>query len=188
MTELDTDRWIRRFHRSPPGVPRLICFPHAGGAANFFFRLSAALQPDVQVLAVQYPGRQDRLDDPLVDDITVLAGADRRRADPVDGPADRLLRAQHGRRWSAYEVARRWEPQGLTLEHLFASGRRAPSRHRRAPVHQLDDAGFCAGDGQAQRAGAAELLEPPRAGAAAAATGTQRLQGDRDVRHVPGSR
>jgi surfactin synthase thioesterase subunit len=144
VTELHTDRWVRRFHQAPAGAPQLLCFPHAGGAANYFFRLSAALQPDVQVLGVQYPGRQERMDEPLVDDLVQLA---ERIAAALPGRPDRPT-AFLGHSMGAvvgYEVARRWEAQGSTIEHLLASGRRAPSDPKQSTLHQRDDAGFLAG-------------------------------------------
>jgi pyochelin biosynthetic protein PchC len=141
VTELDTDRWIRRFHRGPAGAPRLVCFPYAGGGANYVFRLSAALRRDVEVLAVQYPGRQDRLDEPLVDDLTALAD---RIAATMPEWADRPT-AFFGHSMGAvvaYEVARRREGQARALDHLHVSGRRAPSRVRDTAVHRRDDAGI----------------------------------------------
>ncbi|MFL6127557.1 MAG: thioesterase II family protein [Mycobacteriales bacterium] len=162
MTELDTDPWVRRFHRGPDGAPRLVCFPFAGGAANYFYRLSAALCPDVEVLAVQYPGRQDRLNEPLVDDVAVLAD---RIADGLLRWADRPT-AFFGHSMGAvvaYEVARRWEGNGITLRHLHPSGRRAPSRTRDTAVHLRDDDGIRAE--VAELGGpAVELLTHPELG------------------------
>lgn len=138
---LDTDRWIRRFHRGPDGAPRLVCFPYAGGAANYFFGFSAALRRDVEVLAVQYPGRQDRLAEPLVDDVAVLAD---RIIAALGEWADRPT-AFFGHSMGAvvaYEVARRGKQYGSDLAHLHVSGRRAPSRVRDTAVHRRDDEGL----------------------------------------------
>nr|ATY46606.1 type II thioesterase [Micromonospora sp. HK160111] len=44
----------------------------------------------------------------------------------------------------AYEVALRLEAAGSGPAHLFASGRRAPSRYRDEQVHRRDDAGVLA--------------------------------------------
>jgi hypothetical protein len=55
------DLWIRSHHPAPGAGVRLACFPHAGGAAGYWFPLSAALTPGIEVLSVQYPGRHDRL-------------------------------------------------------------------------------------------------------------------------------
>ena len=178
MTELDTDRWIRRFHRASTDAPRLICFPHAGGAANYFFRLSAALQPDVQVLAVQYPGRQDRLDDPLVDDLTVLAEQIGGALPDTDGPtaflghsmgADRRLRGG-----PALGAA---GPDDRAPVRLRPAGAVQPQAEHPAPARRR---GLPRRDRRVRRAGG-RAAQPPRAGAAAAPPGPQRLQGDRDL-------
>jgi pyochelin biosynthetic protein PchC len=185
VPELDTDLWVRRFHRGPADVPRLVCFPYAGGAANYFFRLSAALEPDIEVLAVQYPGRQDRLDEPLVDDIAVLA---ERIAAALPRWVDRAI-AFLGHSMGAivgYEVARRWEAQGQTIEHLYASGRRPPSRFRPSTLHQRDDAGFLAG--LAEFGGqAVELLAHPELGPLLMPAVRNDYKAIETYRHVPGA-
>ncbi|WP_354644578.1 thioesterase II family protein [Kitasatospora camelliae] len=57
----------------PRADRRLVCFPHAGGSASYFRPVATALSPRVEVIAVQYPGRQDRRLEPPVDDIGLLA-------------------------------------------------------------------------------------------------------------------
>jgi pyochelin biosynthetic protein PchC len=136
-------RWLRRFHPSPGGRARLACFPHAGGSASFYFSLSASLSASTEVLAVQYPGRQDRAADKRVDDIPELA--DRVR-EALEAWTDRPL-ALFGHSMGAvvaFEVARRLERDAVTPVALIASSRRAPSRHRHETVHLLDDDGLVA--------------------------------------------
>ncbi|WP_236655590.1 thioesterase II family protein, partial [Streptacidiphilus carbonis] len=83
----DTSRWIRTYYSGGPTASRLVCFPHAGGAANAFTRLSAALPRDIELLAVQYPGRQDRRAEPCAEDIQELAaGAAEALAGYTDQP------------------------------------------------------------------------------------------------------
>lgn len=134
------EKWLRRFHPAPAAQARLVCLPHAGGAASFFFPLSKALTPAVEVLAVQYPGRQDRRHEPAVDNIPDLAD---QILDVLRDLDDRPL-AFFGHSMGAvlgYEVALRLRDAGLPPPvHLFASGRRAPSRYRDEQVHQLSDA------------------------------------------------
>ncbi|WP_037824320.1 thioesterase II family protein [Streptomyces sp. NRRL B-1347] len=133
--------WVRRFHPAPETGARVVCFPHAGGSATYYFPFSAALSPAADVLAVQYPGRQDRLQEPCITDISTLAD---RLADELAGLADRPL-TFFGHSMGAtvaFEVARRLEARGVILHGLFASGRRAPSRQRDEHVHLRDDQGL----------------------------------------------
>jgi hypothetical protein len=69
----DEGLWLRRFRPAGSTGNRLICFPHAGGSAAFFLPVARALAPAVNVLAVQYPGRQDRRAEPCIDNIPALA-------------------------------------------------------------------------------------------------------------------
>jgi surfactin synthase thioesterase subunit/ferredoxin len=134
------EKWVRRFTPAPDGAARLVCLPHAGGSASFFFPVSKALAPAVEVLAVQYPGRQDRRHEPAVDNIPDLAD---QILDALRHLDDRPL-ALFGHSMGAvlgYEVALRMRDAGLPSPvHLFVSGRRAPSRYRDERVHQLSDA------------------------------------------------
>ena len=68
-----TTPWIRRFKPTDIGYVRLVCFPHAGGSASYFNPVSARFSPGVDVVALQYPGRQDRRNEPCVTDLGILA-------------------------------------------------------------------------------------------------------------------
>ncbi|MFF9687119.1 thioesterase II family protein [Streptomyces sp. NPDC014623] len=130
--------WIRRFHPAPEAGDRVVCFPHAGGSASYYFPFSAALSPAADVLAVQYPGRQDRLQEPCITDMSILADE---LTDELARWADRPL-TFFGHSMGAtvaFEVARRLEARGVILRGLFASGQRAPSRQREEHVHLRDD-------------------------------------------------
>ncbi|MCP2342747.1 thioesterase II family protein [Actinomadura rupiterrae] len=145
----ESDTWIRRFHPAPDAALRLVCFPHAGGSASFYFpvsnalRRSASLAGRVEVLAVQYPGRQDRRTDPPITDLNELADHVARALAPhADRP---LMFFGHSMGASiAFETARRLEAKGSAPVAVVASGRRAPSRHRAESVHRRDDAGVIA--------------------------------------------
>ncbi|MFE6525379.1 thioesterase II family protein [Streptomyces sp. NPDC057794] len=142
-TTLSADLWIRRFRPSPDAAGRLVCFPHAGGSASFYVPVADALSPGVDVLAIQYPGRQDRRNEPgpasvaeLADGVAAaLAGWDDRPLTFFGHSMGALV---------AFETARRMERTGAGPVRLFASGRRAPSRTRDEHVHTLDDDGVVA--------------------------------------------
>lgn len=131
--------WVRQFHPAPDTRVRLVCLPHAGGAASFYFPLSRALTPAVDVLAVQYPGRQDRRHEPNIPSLPELAD---RIFEAIRHLDDRPL-ALFGHSMGAvlaYEIALRLQDAGLPAPlRLFASGRRAPSRDRDERLHLGSD-------------------------------------------------
>src|SRR4051812_25453397 len=68
-----TNLWLRRFHPVSDPPIRLACLPHAGGSASFFLPVSKTFFPHCEVLAVQYPGRQDRRHEKCIDNVSELA-------------------------------------------------------------------------------------------------------------------
>lgn len=137
----DTGLWMRRFHPADDAAVRVVCFPHAGGAASYFFPVASALSPAADVLAVQYPGRQDRRREPCIDNIEALADAVLAELPHwLDRPL--VLFGHSMGATVAFEVARRLERDGTIPLALVVSGRRAPSRHRVETVHLRDDNGL----------------------------------------------
>jgi pyochelin biosynthesis protein PchC len=141
----DSARWLRGYGPGETGVAptvRLVCLPHAGGSASYFYQLARALPPHIEVQAVQYPGRQDRHAEPCVDDVVVLAeqllGA---LAEQRDLPL--VLFGHSMGATIGFEVARRLAPE-VPLAGCVFSARCAPSQHRSAGIHLLDDDGILA--------------------------------------------
>ncbi|MFE0176316.1 thioesterase II family protein [Streptomyces sp. NPDC059002] len=138
----DDALWIRRYRPRPDGAVRLVCLPHAGGSASFFHPMATGMPDSVDVLAVQYPGRQDRRTEPCVPTVGDLADHVTRALLPwADRP---LLFFGHSLGATlGFEVARRLEnDHGVVPLGLFASARRAPSRTRSETVHLRDDEGI----------------------------------------------
>ncbi|WP_019435105.1 MULTISPECIES: thioesterase II family protein [Streptomyces] len=134
------DLWIRHVG-PPPADPaaRLLCFPHAGGAATAYFPLAAELGDAVELLAVQYPGRQDRYGEPAID--TVEGLADRIRPQLAAWSDRPLVLFGHSMgAVVAYEVLR-WMPSapGAGPIGLIVSGRRAPGVAWPDAVHRGGD-------------------------------------------------
>ncbi|EFL30479.1 thioesterase [Streptomyces viridochromogenes DSM 40736] len=121
--------WLRAFHDAHEQARTLVCFPHAGGTAGQYFPLSAALAPDIRVLAVQYPGRQDRCSEPAFEDVALLADEIARLlAEPRPASSPVLFGHSLGA-LVAFETAARLEHRyGAAPAGLIVSGMQAPYR------------------------------------------------------------
>lgn len=130
--------WCRRYREIPAPAARLVCFPHAGGTAPFYRPVPFALKADVDVVAIQYPGRQDRRGEPAIDSVPELAG----RIHEVLAAQPALPLTLFGHSMGAvvaFEVARRFEAAGQVPVRLFVSGRRGPATHGTESVHRGGD-------------------------------------------------
>lgn len=122
-----TGRWFRLGAVPNSTVPqpaalRLFCFPYAGGAANAFAPLSAALRPGIEVIALQYPGRQDRANEAPIEDICVIAEQIADQFGPWTAEPFAFFGHSMGA-MVAFETARLLPVPPMAL---FASARKAP--------------------------------------------------------------
>lgn len=134
--------WLRTF-KTPPGTPRadLVCFPPAGGSASAYHALAQELAPGVAVAAVQYPGRQDRLGDPMIDTIEGMATAVAEALTSARGTGAQLALFGHSMGASvAFEAARALHERGAAPAHLIISGRIPPHHPRDTEFHKASDA------------------------------------------------
>lgn len=122
--------WSRVFRPKPVANLRLVCFPHAGGAASVFHDWVDRVPEPVEIVAVQYAGRQDRGEEEPVADLETLASL---LAADIGPLFDRPV-AFFGHSLGAtiaFEVARRLRPRYPTpLARLVVSACRPPADHR----------------------------------------------------------
>ncbi len=138
-------RWLP-YCRPDAVRPRLslLCFAHAGGSALSFRAWPNKFPWNVQVCAVQLPGRERRLREPFIRRIPQLIDRMAEELLPrLDGPVA-LLGHSLGAK-IAFEFAQRlrshYGPQKVT--HLFVSGCPAPHlRSSRDPIYNLPDGKF----------------------------------------------
>ncbi|MFE5121409.1 thioesterase II family protein [Streptomyces sp. NPDC056669] len=138
------EEWVSVSHPAPQSTVRLACLPYAGGSASFFFPVAKALHPSVEVLALQYPGRQNRFHEPRIDNIPEFADQIFAALRHLDDKPLALFGHSMGA-VLAYEVALRMQDAGMPAPvRVFASGRRAPSRYRDERIHTAPDPEFLA--------------------------------------------
>ena len=127
--------------RNPDARLRLFCFPYAGGAASVFRPWAEQAPQEIEVAAIQLPGRENRWREPARTSLREL----------IDPLRDSILPhlsipfAFFGHSLGAlvaFELARLLRRQNDPRPiHLFVSGRRAPQLPPpRPPVHGLPDA------------------------------------------------
>jgi pyochelin biosynthetic protein PchC len=121
-----TGRWFRVAKAESKPCVRLVCFPHAGGTASFFRTWAPFVPTGVELAAVCYPGREERIVEPFAETMEELVGP---LAHACHGLLDVPL-AFFGHSMGvlvAYEVALRLQEEcGAVLAALFVSGSAAP--------------------------------------------------------------
>lgn len=129
-----TSHWVRPYRLSPLPRMRLVCFAHAGGSASFFNSWTEHLPSYIDLLAVQYPGRENRFNEPAATSMSSLA---RESSQALLKFCDAPI-ALFGHSLGAvlaYETALRLEQAAVTLRHLFVSAQPAPHMKRAGKLH-----------------------------------------------------
>ncbi|WP_069816832.1 thioesterase II family protein [Streptomyces sp. TP-A0874] len=130
MTAVGTEnKWFRRYPATGVLRKRLVVLPHAGGSATFYHSWGQAFGPNVEVLVVRYPGRQERLVEPCVESMGALADQVAAALLPLASQVPLALFGHSMGASCAYEVALRMENlYGVRLAGLYVSARSAPHR------------------------------------------------------------
>ncbi|MGW4157075.1 thioesterase II family protein, partial [Micromonospora chersina] len=119
--------WFVSAGSRPQAPVRLFCLPYAGAGASAFRRWQEGIGPDVEVLPVQLPGRENRINEDPRFDVAEVAEAIATRA---DRPYALYGHSMGGR--LGFEVVRELRRTGRPLPlRLYVGGARAP--HVTAP-------------------------------------------------------
>ena len=143
MTYMRNDVWIKRTRQDPQTCFRLFCFPYAGGGASIFRTWPERLPSDIEVHAIQLPGREDRLRETPFAKLSALIEALAHVLYPyLDFPF-----AFFGHSLGSlisFELTRWLRRQKAPCPiQLFVSGSRAPQiPNPDPPIHQLPDVEF----------------------------------------------
>lgn len=142
-TDNAASNWLRCYRKVDNPRMRLFCLPHAGGSASFFREWANLMPADIEVLVVQYPGREERLEETLITSMEPLVEGLLGAIIPL---CDRPF-AIFGHSMGAsvgYEVSGRLAEMGMpSPAHLFVSGQWAPADHKQGDLYLSDDAALC---------------------------------------------
>lgn len=133
------DQWFWILRPRPLAACRLYCFAHAGAGASTFALWANAAPAEIEIAAVQLPGRETRLSEPPLDSFvaSALAVADHIAAEP-DTPF--ALFGHSAGAHLAVRVASQVLERRLPLTHLFVSG--ASCNPPAESIYRLNGAAF----------------------------------------------
>ena len=122
---------------------RLFCFPYAGGNATTYYPWAELLNPEIELVAIQPPGRSNRMNEVAHCNMHHLISDLIQNIVPLLNVPFIFFGHSLGSR-IAYELATRLEAHKLPVpEHLFASGSGAPHIvKRKRQLHKLSDIDF----------------------------------------------
>lgn len=126
LTVSRSTKWIVTHRRVSSGM-RLICFPYAGGGASVFRNWAGSeFLADIEVCAVQLPGRETRITESPVGDVRLLVQMLCEALEPyLDRPF--VFFGHSVGALVSFELARELRRiRGIEPSHLFVSGCPAP--------------------------------------------------------------
>ncbi len=136
-------KWIDFFRVNKDSNLRLFCFHYAGGGASFYYPWAKHLPENIELAAIQLPGRETRFSEPLLKSMEAVINALFEEFKLLlDKPF--VFFGHSVGALTCYELTRKLHDFSLKLpEHLIVSGCRAPhSPFRKKAIRSLPDAEF----------------------------------------------
>lgn len=138
MSSRAKNSWLVVPRPNPHADTRMFCLPYAGGGASIFRQWPEALAENIELVAIQLPGREERYSEPCIDRLDQMVDACVKAIIPVLDKPYVLFGHSMGAR-IAYEIAKRLPHYDSEPLALIVSGARAPHIPSTNPVYHLAD-------------------------------------------------
>jgi len=135
--------WFIAFKQEHSSSVRLFCFHYGGGSASSFREWSKDIPGFVELIAIQMPGRENRFNEPLLNNVSEVVDQLCTNFDPyLDKPF--VFFGHSIGALIAFEFVRALRRKGsVQPKHLIVSGAKAPNApFRRKSIHSLPDSQF----------------------------------------------
>lgn len=138
----ENTKWLSCYKPNPRAKLRIFCFPYAGGGSSIFRTWSQDLPIWVEVCPVQFPGRENRIQEkPFKKMSELITSTTTALSSYFDLPF--VFFGHSMGAWIAYEFTCYLRENNLSLpKHLFVSGRFAPHIPDPNRLHLLEEKEF----------------------------------------------
>ncbi|TCP59057.1 medium-chain acyl-[acyl-carrier-protein] hydrolase [Tumebacillus sp. BK434] len=124
-------KWFQCAYPKPQAEQRLFCFHYAGGGASAFNQWGKDLPDSIEVVAVQLPGRESRLFEPVFTSLQPLVEAVAAEMLPFLQEKPFVFFGHSMGAIVSYEMSRYLKQQhGIQPSHLFVSGYPGPHTYQ----------------------------------------------------------
>ncbi len=135
-------KWFKVLKTGPRVRQRIFCLPHAGGVASQFRKWAEAIPTDTELIAIQYPGREERVNKPCLQDMPSLIDALSKSlcAQPHLLQMPYILFGHSMGAAVAYELCARLQSNNQRLPcHLVLSASEGPGHINVTSLHRASD-------------------------------------------------
>ncbi len=136
-------KWFTTFNKKPDANTTLFCFPYAGGTASIYSSWHEYLTDDVELYALQAPGKANRLSEMPIKNMEEFTTKIAENIAPLIDKDYVFFGHSLGAR-VAFEVSMKLVEQGFPPpKHFIVSASSAPSiKRNKAPIYGLPEAQF----------------------------------------------